>query len=201
MIGSGDGVTMHIIVILALGIVAWAAAEWMFFKEVARTWRDSKLKRSAKICAVVMACIDIPLAWLSPFAAILLVAGFRTPNGYCLHFANYHGDVLSDALSMVYTLLLAPVLAPFAGIGVGWAAVEIFDFETCAGAGGFAAEFAVKVFFSRNGVLSPCRRNLARQDRVARFGSLEMESDLDIFRNILAIGVLDSTIEGCRSDR
>lgn len=139
---------MHIIVILTLGIVAWAAAEWMFFKEVARTWRDSKLKRSAKICAVVMACIDIPLAWLSPFAAILLVAGFRTPNGYCLHFANYHGDVLSDALSMVYTLLLALVLAPFAGIGVGWAAVEIlFDFETCAGAGGFAAEFAVKVFF------------------------------------------------------
>ena len=147
MIGSGDGVTMHIIVILALGIVAWAAAEWMFFKEVARTWRDSKLERSAKICAVVMACIDIPLAWLSPFAAFLLVAGFRTPNGYCLHFANYHGDVLSDALSMVYTLLLAPVLAPFAGIGVGWAAVEIlFDFETCAGAGGFAAKFAVTVF-------------------------------------------------------
>ena len=141
---------MHIIVILALGIVAWAAAEWMFFKEVARTWRDSKLKRSAKICAVVMACIDIPLAWLSPFAAILLVAGFRTPNGYCLHFANYHGDVLSDALSMVYTLLLAPVLAPFAGLCAGWAAVEIlFDFETCAGAGGFAAEFAVKVFFSQ----------------------------------------------------
>jgi hypothetical protein len=56
---------MHIIVILALGIVAWAAVEWMFFKEVARTWRDSKLERSAKICAVVMACIDIPLAWLS----------------------------------------------------------------------------------------------------------------------------------------
>lgn len=147
MIGSGDGVTMHIIVILALGIVAWAAAEWMFFKEVARTWRDSKLKRSAKICAVVMACIDIPLAWLSPFAAILLVAGFRTPNGYCLHFANYHGDVLSDALSMVYTLLLAPVLAPFAGLFAGLATVEIlFDFETCAGAGGFAAKFAVMVF-------------------------------------------------------
>lgn len=40
---------MHIIVILALGIVAWAAAEWMFFKEVARTWRDQKLERSAKI--------------------------------------------------------------------------------------------------------------------------------------------------------
>ena len=56
-------------------------------------------------------------------------------------------------------------------------------------------------FLSRNGVLSPCRRILARQDHVARFGSLEMESDLDIFRNILAIGVLDSTIEGCRSDR
>ena len=147
MIGSGDGATMHIIVILALGIVAWAAAEWMFFKEVARTWRDSKLKRSAKICAVVMACIDIPLAWMSPYVVVLLVAGFRTPNGYCLHFANYHGDVLSDALSMVYTLLLAPILAPFAGLCAGWAAVEIFDFETCASVGGFAAEFAVKVFF------------------------------------------------------
>ena len=72
---------MHIIVILALGIVAWAAVEWMFFKEVARTWRDSKLERSAKICAVVMACIDIPLAWLSPYAAILLVAWCRPPNG------------------------------------------------------------------------------------------------------------------------
>jgi|GEM_PF-5743666 len=65
---------MHIIVILALVIVAWAAVEWMFFKEVARTWRDSKLKRSAKICAVVMACIDIPLAWLSPSVAILPLA-------------------------------------------------------------------------------------------------------------------------------
>lgn len=32
---------MHIIVILALVIVAWAAVEWMFFKEVARTWRAS----------------------------------------------------------------------------------------------------------------------------------------------------------------
>ena len=81
MIGSGDGTTMHIIVILALVIVAWAAVEWMFFKEVARTWRDSKLERSAKICAVVMACIDIPLAWLSPYAAILLVAWCRPPNG------------------------------------------------------------------------------------------------------------------------
>ena len=139
---------MHIIVILALGIVAWAAVEWMFFKEVARTWRDSKLERSAKICAVVMACIDIPLAWLSSYAAILLVAWARTPNGYCLHFANYHGDVLSDALSMVYTLLLAPVLAPFAGLGVGLFAVEIlFDFETCAGAGGFAANFAGMVSY------------------------------------------------------
>lgn len=136
---------MHIIAILALVIVAWAAVEWMFFKEVARTWRDSKLKRSAKICAVVMACIDIPLAWLLPYAAFLLVAGFRTPNGCCLHFANYHGDVLSDALSMVYTLLLAP----FAGLFSGWVAVEIlFDFEICAGAGGFAANlaFAVMVF-------------------------------------------------------
>lgn len=139
---------MHIIVILALVIVAWAAVEWMFFKEVARTWRDSKLKRSAKICAVVMACIDIPLAWLSPWAAVSLVTWARPPNGYCLHFANYHGDVLSDALSMVYTLLLAPVFAPFAGLGVGLFAVEIlFDFETCAGAGGFAAKFAVMVFY------------------------------------------------------
>lgn len=130
---------MHIIVILALVIVAWAAVEWMFFKEVARTWRDSKLKRSAKICAVVMACIDIPLAWLLPWA----VTGFRTPNGYCLHFANYHGDVLFDALSMVYTLLLAPVFVPFVGLFAGLAAVVIlFDFETYAGAGGFAANFA-----------------------------------------------------------
>jgi hypothetical protein len=142
---------MHIIVILALVIVAWAAVEWMFFKEVARTWRDSKLKRSAKICAVVMACIDIPLAWLSPYVAFLLVAGFRTPNGYCLHFANYHGDVLSDALSMVYTLLLAPVQASFSGLLgvslVGSVGVEIlFDFETYAGAGEFAANFAVMVF-------------------------------------------------------
>ena len=139
---------MHIIVILALGIVAWAAVEWMFFKEVARTWRDSKLERSAKICAVVMACIDIPLAWLSPYAAFLLVAGFRTSNGYCLHFANYHGDVLSDALSMVYTLLLTPVLAPFAGLFAGLAAVEIlFDFETCAGVGEFAFRFAATVIY------------------------------------------------------
>ena len=139
---------MHIIVILALVIVAWAAVEWIFFKEVARTWRDPKLKRSAKICAVVMACIDIPLAWLSPYAFYVIGAGVRTPNGYCLHFANYHGDVLSDALSMVYTLLLAPVLAPFAGLGAGLVAVEIlFDFETYAGAGEFAANFAVMVFF------------------------------------------------------
>jgi hypothetical protein len=142
---------MHIIVILALVIVAWAAVEWMFFKEVVRTWRDSKIKRSAKICAVVMACIDIPLAWLSPYAAVLLGAGFRTPNGYCLHFANYHGDVLSDALSMVYTLLLAPVQASFSGLLgvslVGSVGVEIlFDFETYAGAGEFAANFAVMVF-------------------------------------------------------
>lgn len=138
---------MHIIVILALVIVAWAAVEWMFFKEVARTWRDSKLKRSAKICAVVMACIDIPLAWLSPYVAILLVAGFRTPNGYCLHFANYHGDVLSDALSMVYTLLLAPVQALFSGLLGASLVVEIlFDFETYASAGEFAANFAVMVF-------------------------------------------------------
>lgn len=136
---------MHIIVILALGIVAWAAVEWMFFKEVARTWRDSKLERSAKICAVVMACIDIPLAWLSPWAVILPIAGFRTPNGYCLHFANYHGDVLSDALSMVYTLLLVPVLAPFVALYFGLAA--LFDFVTCAGAGGVAANFAVTVFY------------------------------------------------------
>ena len=138
---------MHIIVILALGIVAWVAVKWMFFKEVARTWRDSKLKRSAKICAVVMACIDIPLAWLLPWVVILPIAGFRTPNGYCLHFANYHGDVLSDALSMVYTILLAPVFAPFAGLFAGLAAVVIlFDFETCAGAGEFAARFAVMAF-------------------------------------------------------
>lgn len=138
---------MHIIVILALVIVAWAAVEWMFFKEVARTWRDSKLKRSAKICAVVMACIEIPLVWLSPYAAFLLVAWVWPPNGYCLHFANYHGDVLSDVLSMVYTLLLTPVLAPFAGLGAGWVAVEkLFDFETCAGAGEFAAKFAEAVF-------------------------------------------------------
>lgn len=138
---------MHIIVILALGIVAWVAVEWMFFKEVARTWRDSKLERSAKICAVVMACIDIPLAWLSPWAAILPIAGFRTPNGYCLHFANYHGDVLSDALSMVDTLLLAPVLALFSGLLASLVGVEIlFDFETYAGAGEFAANFAVMVF-------------------------------------------------------
>lgn len=139
---------MHIIVILALGIVAWAAAEWMFFKEVARTWRDSKLERSAKICAVVMACIDIPLAWLSPYAAFLLVAWARPPNGYCLHFANYHGDVLSDALSMVYTLLLAPVLALFSGLLASLVGVEIlFDFETCAGSGEFAAKFAVMFFY------------------------------------------------------
>lgn len=139
---------MHIIVILALGIVAWAAVEWMFFKEVARTWRDSKLKRSTKICAVVMACIDIPLAWLSPYVAVLLGAVFRTPNGYCLHFANYHGDVLSDALSMVYTLLLAPVFVPFVGLFAGLAAVVIlFDFETCAGASGFAANFAGMVVY------------------------------------------------------
>lgn len=72
---------MHIIVILALVIVAWAAVEWMFFKEVARTWRDSKLERSAKICAVVMACIDIPLAWLSPWAVILPLA--RNSEGDC----------------------------------------------------------------------------------------------------------------------
>ena len=138
---------MHIIVILALVIVAWAAVEWMFFKEVARTWRDSKLERSAKNCAVVMACIDIPLAWLSPYAAILPAAGFRTPNGYCLHFTNYHGDVLSDALSMVYTLLLAPVLALFSSLLAGFAPVVIlFDFETYAGAGEFAAMFAVMVF-------------------------------------------------------
>lgn len=138
---------MHIIIILALVIVAWAAVEWMFFKEVARTWRDSKLKRSAKIRAVVMACIDIPLAWLSPYAAFLLVAGFRTPNGYCIHFANYHGDVLSDALSMVYTLLLAPVLALFSGLLASLVGVEIlFDFETYAGASEFAANFAVMVF-------------------------------------------------------
>ena len=139
---------MHIIVILALVIVAWAAVEWMFFKEVARTWHDSKLKRSAKICAVVMACIDIPLAWLSPYVAFLLVAGFRTPNGYCLHFANYHGDVLSDALSMVYTLLQVPVLAPFAGLCAGLFAGDILFVETYAGAGEFAANlaFAVMVF-------------------------------------------------------
>ena len=138
---------MHIIVILALVIVAWAAVEWMFFKEVARTWRDSKLERSAKICAVVMACIDIPLAWLSPYAAFLLVAWVRTPNGYCLHFANYHGDVLSDALSMVYTLLLAPVVAPLAGLlGVSVVGLGLFDFETYAGAGEFAANFAAMVF-------------------------------------------------------
>jgi hypothetical protein len=137
---------MHIIVILALVIVAWAAVEWMFFKEVARTWRDSKLKRSTKICAVVMACIDIPLAWLLPYVAYSLVAGFRTPNGYCLHFANYHGDVLSDTLSMVYTLLLAPYAGLCLGLD-GLAAVEIFsDFETCAGAGGFATKFAFGFF-------------------------------------------------------
>ena len=88
---------MHIIVILALVIVAWAAVEWMFFKEVARTWRDSKLKRSAKICAVVMACIDIPLAWLSPYVAFLLVAGFRTPNGYCLHSSRPKVNELSES--------------------------------------------------------------------------------------------------------
>ncbi len=42
------------------------------------------------------------------------------------------------------------VLAPFAGLVVGLAAVErLFDFETCAGAGGFAANFAVMVFFSQ----------------------------------------------------
>lgn len=119
----------------------------MFFKEVARTWRDSKLERSAKICAVVMACIDIPLAWLSPYVAFLLVAGFRTPNGYCLHFANYHGDVLSDALYMVYTLLLAPVQALFSGLLGASLVVEIlFDFETYASAGEFAANFAVMFF-------------------------------------------------------
>ena len=134
---------MHIIVILALGIVAWAAVEWMFFKEVARTWRDSKLKRSAKICAVVMACIDIPLAWLSSWLALSPITAFRPPNGYCLHFANYHGDVLSDALSMVHDLFLVPVFAPFAGLCFVLGEVEmLFDFETYAGAGGFATKFA-----------------------------------------------------------
>ena len=49
---------------------------------------------------------------------------------------------------MVYTLLLAPVQALFSGLLGASLVVEIlFDFKTYAGAGEFAANFAVMVFY------------------------------------------------------
>jgi hypothetical protein len=49
---------------------------------------------------------------------------------------------------MVYTLLLAPVQALFSGLLGASLVVEIlFDFTTYAGAGEFAANFAVMVFY------------------------------------------------------
>lgn len=91
-------------------MMAWAAAEWMFFGEVARIWRNPELPRRDKAQAVATAVADILFICL--FIMWVFCWG-ADGNGYCFDFSKYHESMEHQSFVIGFAI------APLFGVVIG----------------------------------------------------------------------------------
>ena len=107
---------MMVLIVCFAVMMAWAAAEWMFFGEVARIWRNPELPRRDKAQTVATAVADILFVCL-PILFVWLpnLVFYGDGNGYCFDFSKCPEDMLIVLIIFVIGLAIAPILAIFVG--------------------------------------------------------------------------------------
>ena len=131
-------------------IAIWILAEWLFIREVARTWRNPLIGLAMKSLCTLIIVADI---------AFLICALFQTREDWIFHHGNrWNGFCWGDVAGILFCTVITPLVSSLIALG------DIFNSWTRL-AKSDSMQYVIKFFFLRRNSCHPvssCICNVAR---------------------------------------